>query len=231
MEYVPPIDLGQMIANVHPNYVKLLQKLWKKVQDYQKQYGEDDGRVEFFEIFSMLTVWVLIQFDDFINTHDPLDGKIKKYMTLNAKAKPIMISQLDTINRASFLTKLMFDVEHFFKNILDYFNQNIPNGYGEILDGFLDELKITDPQTKNILKLPADIRNILHNNGYTRHPIISTTLRNRTYEANAGDQITFLHWDDIYIIIDEMADCLIDIIENNSIINSETNIPKKPHFI
>ena len=51
MEYVPPIDLSQMIVNVHPNYVKLLQKLWKKVQDYQKQYGEDDGRVEFFEIF------------------------------------------------------------------------------------------------------------------------------------------------------------------------------------
>lgn len=220
-----------MIINVHPNYLKLLQKLWKKAQDYGKQYGEDDARKEFFVSFSQLIVWVLIQFDDFISTQPPLDKKLTKYMTLDNVGMPVMVTQLDTINRASFLTKLMFDVEHFIKNMLDHFNQNTEFGYWKLIDNLLIELNITDTQTTNILKLPASVRNALHNNGYTKYPISNIVLRNNTYVANSGDQITFTGWNNIYVIIDEMADCLISIIDGNTRINSENNIPRKPHFI
>ncbi|MEX2193160.1 MAG: hypothetical protein WD717_07260 [Nitrosarchaeum sp.] len=225
------VSMKELITNVRPDYLQLLQKLWKKVQDYENQYGKDDARKEFFVSFSQLIVWVLIQFDDFIKTQDYSTGKIKKYMTLDDASKPIMVTQLDIINRASFLTKLMFDFEHFLKNILDHFNRNIPTGYGGILNNYLDELGITDMHTKNVLKLPSSVRNALHNNGYTKHSINSTILRNKTYVANSGDQITFAGWDNIYIIIDEMTDCLITIIDGNTRMNSENNIPRKPHLI
>lgn len=228
---MPLVSMRDIITTNHPDYLQLLNKIWKKTESYSKQYGDDDARTEFFSNFSALLVWVLIQFDDFINTQDMATGKIKKYMTLNDESKPILVSQLDTINRGSFLTKLMFNVEHLIKSILDYFNQNTNLGYGQLFDSFLIKLNISDNQITNILKLPASIRNTLHNNGYTKYPINNTILRNKTYVANAGEQIDFTGWDNIYIIIDEMSDCLINIIDKNTEMNSENNILKKPHFI
>lgn len=175
--------MRQLIVNNHPNYFKLLQKVWKKAVYYNKQYGVDDARTVFFTNFSELLVWLLIQFDDFINTQDHSTGKIKKYISLNDESKVIMVSQLDTINRASFLTKLMFDVEHLIKSILDHFNQNTNTGYGKLVDDFLCELNVTDLQTTKILKLPAGVRNALHNNGYTKYNIEETILQNQTYKV------------------------------------------------
>jgi len=223
--------MRNIITNNHPNYLKLLHKVWKKGLYYNKQYGVDDTRTEFFTNFSELLVWVLIQFDDFISTQDYSSGKIKKYLTLNDESKILMVAQFDTINRASFLTKLMFETEHLIKSILDFFNQNTGQGYGKLVDDLLSELSITDTQIKKILKLPAGIRNALHNNGHTKYPIEQTVLQNKTYVANTGDQITFAGWDNIFIIIDELTNSLIDIIENSSRINSERHIPKKEHFI
>jgi len=225
------VSMRDIITNNHPDFLKLLNKIWNKAQDYSKQYGKDDARTEFFTNFSELLIWLLIQFDDFIHTQDMSSGKIKKYITLNDESKSLLVAQLDTINRSSFLTKVMFDVEHFIKSILDYFGQDVGLGYGKLTENFLIELKISDTQKMNILKLPASIRNALHNNGYTKYSINKTVLRSRTYVANKGDQINFSGWDNIYIIIDEMIDLLIDIIDKNSKINSEKNIPKKPHFI
>ena len=223
--------MSGIITNNHPDFLKLLHKIWKKAQEYGQKYGQDDARTEFFTNFSELLIWLLIQFDDFIDTQDWSSGKIKKYVTLNDESKVLLVLQLDTINRSSFLTKLMFDVEHFIKSILDYFGKNVDSGYGTLAESFLNELKIQDAHKTNILKLPASVRNALHNNGYTKYPINMTVLRGRTYVAKKGDQIKFSGWDDIYIMVDEMIELLIDIVDNNSKINSEKNIPKKPHFI
>lgn len=225
------VSMRDIITNNHPNYLQLLHKVWKKGLYYNKQYGLDDTRTEFFTNFSELLVWALIQFDDFIHTQDNSTGKIKKYLTLNKESTIIMVAQFDTINRASFLTKLMFEVEHLIKSILDYFNQNTGNGYGKLVDDFLNELSNTDIQTKKILKLPAGVRNALHNNGFTKYDIEETVLQNHTYAANKGDQITFAGWDNIFIIISALVDSLSNIIENSSRINSERHIPKKDHFI
>ena len=222
--------MRNIITNNYPDFLKLLNKTWKKSQNYGKKYGNDDARTEFFTNFSELLIWLLIQFDDFIHTQDMSSGKIKKYITLNVQSIPILVAQLDTINRSSYLTKLMFDVEHFIKSILDHFGQDAGSGYGKLVDSFLEEMKILDAQKINILKLPASVRNALHNNGYTKYSINKTVLRGRTYAANKGDQIDFSGWDNIYIMIDELIDLIIDIVDNSKI-NLENNIPKKPHFI
>lgn len=224
------VSIRKIIMDSYPDFQKLLKKTWDKAVACEKKYGRDDVRKEFFMNFSELLIWLLIQFDDFIITQNTQSGKIDKHIKLTDESRSILVSQLDTINRASFLTKGMFDVEHFIKTILDYFDHSTGNGYGQLVDDFLNELKIQDVQKTKILKLPAGVRNALHNNGYTKYPIVKTILHGRVYGASIGDQITFSGWDNIYIMIDELVDCIIDIIDNSKI-NSEKHIPKKPHFI
>lgn len=225
------VSMRDIITKNQPDFLQLFHKIWNKAQNYSKQYGQDDARTEFFTNFSELLIWLLIQFDDFIQTQDMSSGKIKKYITLNDESRSLLVAQLDNVNRSSFLTKVMFDVEHFIKGVLDYFGQDTGLGYGKLTENFLNELKISDTLKMNIFKLPASVRNALHNNGYTKYSINKTILRKRTYVANKGDQINFSGWNNIYIMVDEMTDLLIYIIDKNSKINSEKNIPKKPHFI
>lgn len=224
------ISMRKIIEDTHPNWGKIYNKAWKKAFDYEARFGKEDVRKEFFMDFAQLTVWQLIQFDDFLDTQNPSKNKIRKYLKLNDDDSSMMVSQLDTINRASYLTKCMFTVEHFLKSILDHFGKNTDKGYGSLVVDFLSELGIQDEQKKRILKLPAGVRNALHNNGYTKHDIEETILGSKTYVASKGDQITFAGWDNIHIIVDAMIDLLIDVIDSTKI-NSESHIPKKPHFI
>lgn len=222
--------MRKVIEDTHPNWGIIYNKVWKKAFDYEAQFGKDDVRREFFMDFAQLTVWQLIQFDDFLDTQNPRKSKIKKYLKLNDDDSSIMVLQLDTINRSSYLTKCMFTVEHFLKTILDHFGKNTDKTYGLLVVDFLSELGIHDEQKKRILKLPAGVRNALHNNGYTKYDIEETILGSKTYVANKGAQIRFAGWNNIHIIVDAMLDLLIEVIDSTKI-NSESHIPKKPHFI
>lgn len=224
------ISARKLIDDVYSGYYEIFKKTWNNAIEYEKKFGKNDVRKEFFMNFTQLTVWLLIQFDDFIITQNKKSGKISKYLPLNDESNRIMVEQLDTINRASYLAKCMFDVEHFLKTILDYFGKNTNKGYSLLVDDFCTELNISDLHKIKILKLPASVRNALHNNGYTKYDIENITLRSQTYAARKGDQITFSGWNSIFIIVDEMIDLLIDCVENTKI-NLENSIPKKPHFI
>lgn len=73
------------------------------------------------------------------------------------------------------------------------------------------------------MNLPAQVRNSLHNNGFTQNAI-DVQLRGQNYKANAGEQVKFCGWDSIYIMADELTDILIAIIESEKILR-ESHIP------
>ena len=175
-------------------------------------------------IVTELNVWLLIQFDDFLDTQNKLNGKIEKYLTLSDEDRSTFISNFDTVNRASYLTQFMFYTEQFVIVLLKKLNQTSSNGYYKNTENLLNALTKNVGQNLKILTLPAQVRNSLHGNGYTDYDI-DVTLRGTSFNARKGEQVKFTGWDDLYIMLDEMTDLIIDLVENSSI-NREKFIPK-----
>jgi len=168
---------------------------------------------------------LLFQLDDFLVTLDRQSGKIQKYLTLSESDRTTLLIQFDTINRSCFLTKCMFDVEHLIKSMLDILSLPTKKGYYSITEDLLKVLNLYDVQKHKILTLPAQVRNSLHNNGYTDFDI-DVSLRGRLFQAKKSQQVTFSGWDNLYIMLDEMTDLLIDIVDNSKI-NKQAFIPLK----
>jgi len=218
------ISARDLINNVYEDYKKIMGKTLSKALEYSKKYGVKDARREYFMIITELNVWLLIQFDDFIVTQNKLSRKIEKYLTLSDVDRSTFVSNFDTINRASYLTQFMFYTEQFVIVLLKKLNQTSSNGYYKNTENLLNALTKNVGQNLKILILPAQVRNSLHGNGYTDYDI-DVTLRGNSFKAKKGEQVKFTGWDNLYIMLDEMTDLIIDLVENSSI-NQEKFISK-----
>jgi hypothetical protein len=57
--------------------------------------------------------------DNFLELLEPQTMKISQYMILTAEDRLQFLLQCDTVNRASYCTKAMFDIEYFLASIRD----------------------------------------------------------------------------------------------------------------
>lgn len=222
------VSLEQITSQAHSNFHQLFKKSWSVVQKYQKTYGKDDIRCDFFVVFSELNAWLLIQFDVFAEILKPANDEIGKYYALTPNDRIQFLLQYDTINRSSFTLKSMFDVEDFLHSIDSALGWNNTGGFYKFTGRFLTQLGITDPQKFKILNAPAQIRNSLHNHGVASEDF-DLTLRGNTYSFRSGQTINFTGWNNLDIFFDELFDVLIEIIENQNV-KQITKIPHHSEF-
>lgn len=194
-----------------------------QARKYQIQYGQDDARCDFFIVFSLLNLWVLIQLDDFLELLNSESIRIAKYMNLTPESRKQFLLQYDTINRSSYCTKAMFDVEKFLSDVVDHLGLTPKRKYSVIVDE-LSRINMIDSNEKQVLTVPAEIRNTLHNNGYAGRDFMGT-VRGVPFNFVRGTQVRFAGWNNLYIVFDELVDVLTKIIENPSV----QRIPKIPH--
>ena len=133
------------------------------------------------------------------------------------------ISQYDTINRTSYCTKAMFDVEHFLKVVSKLLGMNTEVGYREMTRKLKNSLNLTDDQF-DILNVVARVRNSLHNNGYHTEEDFEIVIRGKSYKFEKDKQVKFLGWDNLYIMFDELLD-VIDFILESPQVKQLTQIP------
>lgn len=182
---------------------------------------------------SETNLWLLIQFDVFTEMLNGNDTKINRYMTLNPQSRIQYLVQHDTINRISYVTKTMFDVEDFIKELAKGLKKPAKGKYYEFTKKFLKDLDIYFEQKYKILNAPYQIRNSLHNNGYAYHNF-DISLRGRLYKFVKGQQITFTGWNDLYFFFDELTDLLFEITKNPKVkhisLIPSTNIPEPKYL-
>lgn len=222
------LPLYQEIENAHLDFQKLLQKTWTKAVIYAKTYPKTDSRRDYLSLLTQGGIWLLIQLDDFMYTMNRQSGKITKYLVFSAKNRNVFLEGFDMINRSSYLTYCMFCTEHFVKDVLNKLNQPTLDGYYTLTKNLLKILNVYDDQKHKTLTLPSQVRNSLHNVGYTDFDI-DVTLRGEHFKAKKGQQVKFSGWNELYIMIDEMTDLIIDLIENSSI-NQKKYIPRLPQY-
>jgi hypothetical protein len=223
------VSLNQITREAKGNFVPLLNKVWQLRQEYDKKYTIADARTDFFSAFAESNLWLLIQLDSFLEILDRNNDRISKYMTMDSANRTKFLAQYDTINRAAFCTKAMFDVEHFLRLLakgLQLALQN--NNYGTLADEVLRSVGLTTSDSLLILKNIAHIRNSLHNNGFVGYDFVILIGSNR-YSFTKGQQVYYTGWDNLYIMFDKLIDTLVEII-NSKKLKSIKIIPHNSEF-
>jgi hypothetical protein len=217
------VSPSQLLANTKPNFTNLLKRTSALGERYNNRYGPEDARAEYFIQFSLLNLWLLIQFDSFLEVFAHYSNRVTRYAQLTPQDTMQFMSQYDTINRASYCTKAMFDVEHFLNSIAKLLGIK-SRGYRDMTGKLRKPLSLTNYQL-DILNFPSRIRNTLHNNGYHTEDDFKMKIRGREYKFENGKQIRFSGWDNLYIIFDELLDVIEIIIESPQV----KQLPKIPH--
>ena len=217
------VSLNQIIIDVQRNFKKLLQKTYSLIHKYNNAYGDEDGRAKFFVQYFLLNLWLLIQFDGFLEVFARRSNRVSRYVQFTPEDTMQFISQYDTINRTSYCTKAMFDVEHFLKSVSKLLGMNTEVGYREMTRKLKNSLNLTDDQF-DILNVVARVRNSLHNNGYHTEEDFEIVIRGKSYKFEKDKQVKFLGWDNLYIMFDELLDVIEFILESPQV-KQLTQIP------
>jgi len=213
------VSLGDIALDANKNFRNLFTKSWQQVTKYSKLYSDNDARCDFFIIFTELNMWLLIQLDNFYEIQKLTNNHISKYMNLNSNDRTQFVLEYDTINKSSYLLLAMFEVEVFLKDIARSMGFSDKGNFSEFSKNFLQKISYWDQYRFDVLNTPAQIRNSLHNGGYPTKNFQST-IRNRNYKLVSGKAIDVFSWEDIYTLLDELIDVLVDIIDNTQVANA-----------
>jgi hypothetical protein len=216
------VSYHHLIANEKPNFINLSNKTSALHERCNNGYGPEDARAEYFAQYYLLNLWLLIQFDSFLEVFASNSNKVSKYAPLTPQNTIQFMSQYDTINRASYCTKAMFDVEHFLKSVAKPLRKDAKR-YRDMTKNLKNSLKLTDYHL-NVLNLPARVRNSLHNNGYHKENNFQMKIRGHEYKFVKDEKIACSGWDKLYIMFDELLNVIEVIIESERV-RQEPMIP------
>src|SRR5919199_1234565 len=194
------------------DFNNLASKSWEKAQENDRFHGSDDIRYDFFVIFSELNLWLLIQLDTLLELLKSDSIKISKNVSLTPNDRIQFLLQYDTLNRASYCTNAMVQVEHFL-NIMGNKIGVEKDSYYSYTKSLLSRLNIYDDNKFKILNAPAQIRNSLHNNGCPDRDF-EVTIRGRLYKFVKSKPIMYTGGGNLYIFFDELLNIIIEITDN-----------------
>lgn len=216
MDYISFI---QLLWNAKADFFVMLSRTWNYAQKYKQEYSKDDMRSDFYIIFSQLNLWLLLQFDYLLEMLEPTDKKISKYMNLATESRRVFLLQYDTINRATYCSTAMFDIEHFLATVSKALGLPTKKGFFNISKQVLQYLDIEDQEKKlRVLNVPAKIRNSLHNDGvFNEKEDYEIVLRGRHYKLTVGTKVDCSGWNNLYIFFDEVLNILVEICERPSV--------------
>jgi hypothetical protein len=76
------VSLNQITINAKKDFWNLANKAFTHGQKYNKAYGQADQRCDFFIVFSMMNIWLLIQLDNFLGLLNRSNPHINMYLNL-----------------------------------------------------------------------------------------------------------------------------------------------------
>ena len=166
---------------------------------------DDDIRNEFLANMNMLTTWVNLQLTLYRDYGKTTTGSICKKLSaqgggLTADQLSKKIKNLDILNRRSYQTALMFEVEAFLKKISEILPEGELQGYEQLVKHILRELGILTNDSEEFRKLyyPAIVRNSLHNNGFHEGKKYEGKIKGIPFLFEDGQQTKHAGWRHVY---------------------------------
>lgn len=222
------MDLFDAMDEMAKLTVKLNDKINRLRQFFDTlNLPHDDERNQFLGSISMLSGWLNIQliiYRDYARgTNSPIGRKIRESnqnMALTQFTE--IIRNFDLVNRRSYLTSFMFQVEVFLERI----NGILPNvateqGYKKLVKHVLKELGMTqkDNEKYRILYFPALVRNSLHMNGTHMGDDDNGKIQNIPFSFKNKQLVGHAGWRHMYFFCEHILDVIEEILKNKQIGN------------
>jgi len=214
-------------ANIE--FPKIINKL-NQIQD--SSLSLSDLRLTTIVKLREASMWAAFQVKSFPDLMMKASSPIPIYLkTINGNISDSHIKQLvsnfDLMNRASFLTMFLFQIEVLLNGINSVLpNQSSRTNYNALIKHVLRELSISDPNDSryDILNVPALVRNCLHAEGkHTRddnHGEINGVL----FRFTRGQTHSYGSWEHTCFFCNKAIDVIEEILNSNFVKN--TLIPK-----
>lgn len=217
------LDLFAGIAEMADLTVKLNHKTNLLVQFFKTlNLPHTDERNQLLGIINQLLAWLNLQLviyrDYGSTTNSPIAQKLvgtNQNMTMPQLTE--LMKNFDHMNRRSFLTALIFQVEVFLKRI----NKILPNtttkyGYKNLVRHVLKELKliVNDDEKFRIMYFPAIVRNSLYTNGIHTEKDLSGKISGISFSFKKGNIVEHAGWRHVYFFCDKMLDVIKDILKH-----------------
>lgn len=168
--------------------------------------------------FHGLNTWLVVQLDDFAALLDRADPKLVRDMGagLSDADRSTLLLQFDTINRATYLTKFMFDVEHLVTSLIVGVGEKPKTQYGALCRQLVRSLGMDPQPSLDALLLPAYVRNSLHNNGFASQGF-DFEINGTPYAVPEGEQIRFAGWNNLRLMVEALSEALLLILEREKL--------------
>lgn len=142
-------------------------------------------------------------------TQEKVDSELKIWM-----------DNYDIIQRTSFLTLFLFNIEVFLKSMCNQLSiQTKQEKYSFYSKELLKLLFPNDWENRrNIFKLPAECRNILHNGGVYNRKKMEIPVDGITYTFEREVDIEFLTWSNLIKFCDRIVDVLEEICNHPDVL-------------
>lgn len=145
------------IEQVLPLFVNLNEKINQIKEDlYGKNIPRNDQRVETIDALGYVIFWAVIQLELFIPNFETKNAPGTKHIlstnTMSDEKLFGLIAKFDTMNRMSFLTLFLFQVETFLKSINSTLENKIQRKeYKKLISHIFEELEISDPNREKYM--------------------------------------------------------------------------------
>lgn len=196
----------------------------------------DDQRNQVLGSISHMIAWVVLQldfFDRFARKESDLIPRwvIRVNPTITKEDMEEFLSNYDNMNRRSFLTNFLFQIEVF----LEELNKLLPTptddkGYKLLVKYVIKELKLNNPdnETYRILYFPAMVRNAMHMNGLHTENDDNGRIDGILFRFKKNHLVTYGSWIHTYFFCDKILDVMDDILKLDYLKDKSMPVP---HFV
>lgn len=181
----------------------------------------DDQRNQVLGSLSYMIAWAVLQlgfFDQFARREsDPIPSWVKRVNpTITKKDMEEFLSNYDNMNRRSFLTNFLFQIEV----LLEELNKLLitptdDQGFKFLVKYVIKELKLNNPdnETYRILYFPAMVRNAMHMNGIHTKEDDNGRIDGILFQFKKNKLVKYGSWMHTYFFCDKILDVMGDILK------------------
>jgi len=179
-----------------------------------------DQRNQVLGSFSFIIAWAMLQLDFYNQFGRTSNSAIPQWiMNMNPGIDRVRIeeflSNYDNMNRRSFLTNFLFQVEVLLEEINKILtNPTQDQGYKFLVKHVVRELEMNNPnnETYRILYFPAMVRNAMHMNGVHTENEDNGRIDDILFKFQENQLINYGSWRHTYFFCDKILDVINDML-------------------
>jgi len=219
--------LSESLNQTNHDFAKIIEKL-NAIHD--NNLPETDLRWATIVVLRDASLWAAMQVKTYpslmMKKNSPVPQYLKSLQPVSDDSIKRLVFNFDLMNRSSYLTMFLFQVEVFFRGVNSILKNKCTNcGYRELTKHVLKELKIPNDNNEklDILNIPALVRNCLHAHGIHNKNDEHGKIDGILFKFEKGKRPGYIGWEHVCFFCDKLLEVIGEVLKSPLV--KRTQIP------